>query len=146
MEGAPRDGRERGALLEDAGLLLEPPDVRDDLGEIVPGDARNLRHVAERPVMGTHAHFRCAIEGAIRVMVGLVDLIEEWWTDWGPLGADAVARRATAVEESLSFAEVGGRLDGRRIGGRRVGHGQAQGECDRGRESHVALSMATQKR
>src|SRR5207302_8732512 len=125
MEGAPRDGRERGALLEDAGLLLEPPDVRDDLGEIVPGDARNLRHVAERPVMGTHAHFRCAIEGAICVMVRLVDLIEERRTDWGPLGADAVARSATAVAECLSFPAVGERPGGSRLAGRRLGARQA---------------------
>src|SRR5881409_1294965 len=118
MEGAPRDGRGRGALLEDAGLLLKPPDVCDDLGEIVPGDIWDLRHVAELPVMGAHPHLRCAIEGAIRVMVGFVDLVEERRTDGGPLGADAVARRATAVEEGLAFAEGGGRLDGRQCASR----------------------------
>src|SRR5436309_1419460 len=124
MEGAPRDGRGRGALLEDAGLLLKPPDVCDDLGEIVPGDIWDLRHVAELPVMGAHPHLRCAIEGAIRVMVGFVDLVEERRTDGGPLGADAVARRATAVEEGLAFAEGGGRLDGWHFGD------PVPGQCD----------------
>src|SRR5207247_11294134 len=57
-----------GAPLEDAGLFLQPPDVCDDLGEIVPGDARNLRHVAERPVMGAHSHFCGAIKGHVRVV------------------------------------------------------------------------------
>src|SRR5207247_7399295 len=101
---------------------------------------------------------RCAIEGAIRVMVGFVDLVEERRTDGGPLGADAVARRATAVEEGLAFAEGGGRLDGWRIGGRRVGYGQAQSKCHCGREQHqcsffpicvsasLAVSVSSQKR
>src|SRR5437899_11795762 len=108
--------------------------------------------------MGAHPHLRCVIEGAIRVMVGFVDLVEERRSDGSPLGADAVARRATAVEEGLSFAEVGGRLDGWRIGGRRVGYGQTQGECHCGREQHqcpffsicvrasFAASVATHKR
>ena len=66
-----------GAGLENPGLLLQPPDVGDDLSKIVPAHAGDLRHVSKIPMVRSHAEFRCAVKSSVRMMIGLVYFIEK---------------------------------------------------------------------
>ena len=66
-----------GAGLENPGLLLQPPDVGDDLSKIFPAHPGDLWHVAEFPVVRSHAEFRGAVKGSVRMMIGLVYFIEK---------------------------------------------------------------------
>src|SRR5256712_829703 len=111
-----------------------PPDVRDDLGEIVPGHARNLRHVAELPVMGAHSHFCGEVKGRVCVVIGLVDLVEKRRSLRGAACPDAMTDRAVGVEQRFPFGKRGGHFWARCIGGsgRCTGPKSAPRACQRG--------------
>ena len=44
-------------LLAHSGLLLQPPDIGDDLSHFVLGDVRQGRHIAEQPVVRANPLF-----------------------------------------------------------------------------------------
>ena len=62
-------------LLLNARLALQPPDILHDLIDTLWGDAVDLRHVAELPMVRPDAVGCCQLEGRIPVMVRLVDLM-----------------------------------------------------------------------
>jgi len=66
-----------GAGLENLGLLLQPPDVGDDLSQIFPAHAGDLRHVSKIPMVRSHAEFRGSVKGSVCMMIGLVYFIEK---------------------------------------------------------------------
>jgi hypothetical protein len=62
-------------LLLNARLALQPPDILHDLIDILRGDAVDLRHVAEFPMVRLDAVGCRQLEGLIPMMVRLVDLM-----------------------------------------------------------------------
>jgi hypothetical protein len=96
-----------GAGLENPGLLLQPPDVGDDLSKILPAHAGDLRHVSKFPMVRSHAELRGTVKGGVRMMIGLVYLIEKRRT----LRRTACARPMTTgtmgIEQLLAPAQSG---------------------------------------
>src|SRR5438132_2354846 len=64
--------------LEDAGLLLQPANIGDDLRDVFFAHTRHFRHVPEFPMMRPYAHLSGPVERDVRMMVGFVNLIEKW--------------------------------------------------------------------
>ena len=62
-------------LLLNACLALQPPYILHDLIDIPGGNAFDLRHVAELPMVRPDAVGRGQLEGLIPVMLRLVDLM-----------------------------------------------------------------------
>ena len=107
-----------GAGLENPGLLLQPPDVGDDLRKIFPAHAWDLRHVSKIPMVCAHAELGGTVKGRVRMMIGLVYFIEKG----GALGRTACAKPVTAgtmgIEQRLTLDQ-----SGRGAGNRRDGNG-----------------------
>ena len=82
-------------------MPLEPADVRGHLRDPRRVQRRQRGHVAEGPVMGTHAACDRKLEGGIRVVAGLVDPVDQGWPGFG---AGAESRRP------MGMAVVGGML------------------------------------
>ena len=67
----------RGKELLDTGLALKPSNVANDLLDVLGGDAFNLGHVAEFPVMGTDT-VRCRqLKRGIAVVLRFVDFVDQ---------------------------------------------------------------------
>ena len=64
-------------LLEDAGLLLQPAHVLDDLIDVFGCGRVDFRHVAEFPVMGLHSAGSRSLKGGIAMMIGFVNFMHE---------------------------------------------------------------------
>src|SRR5215467_252038 len=64
--------------LENTGLPLLPTDVSNDLVDVGGIHRVNLRHIAELPMMGFHSDRCRALERCIAVVIGLVDLMDQW--------------------------------------------------------------------
>ena len=62
-------------LLLNTRLALQPPDILHNLIDNLWGDAFDLRHVAELPMVRPDAVGRSQLKGLIPVMVRLVDLM-----------------------------------------------------------------------
>src|SRR5574342_868472 len=70
----------RGNASGDAGLALQPPNILDDLIDILARDCVDLRHVPELPVVCLHPVGCSPLERLIAVVVGFIDLVHEWRT------------------------------------------------------------------
>lgn len=71
--------------LEDAGLLLQPAHILDDLIDIIRCGRVDFRHVAEFPMVRLHSVGGRSLKGGIAMMIGFVNFMHER----GPLaGAD----------------------------------------------------------
>src|SRR5205823_12599295 len=86
--------------LEDAGLLLQPANVGNDLCDILFGHTRHFRHVPEFPVMRPYAHLTSPVERHDCMMVGCAHLSEKWRALGRALGADTVTLRTMVAEET----------------------------------------------
>jgi len=90
-------------VLEDTVGLLQLADISHDLSDIVGPHGWNRRHVAIRPVMRPDALLNRAIEGAISVMVRLVDAVNERWPFVAASSVCAVATRAVGRKKLLAL-------------------------------------------
>ena len=71
--------------------------IGDDLCDLLIGEALLAGHVAEVPVMGAHTIPDREEKGAIGVMRGLVDLIDEGWALVSALTPDPMASSARSL-------------------------------------------------
>ena len=90
-----------------ARLALQPPDILHDLIDIPRGNAFDLRHVAEFPMVRFNAVGRSQLEGLIPVMVRLVDLIYERRSVVGSHRLFAMTGRTVRVECGFAHLELG---------------------------------------
>jgi hypothetical protein len=65
------------AGLENPGFLLKPSDVEDDLGKVLPGDARNFGHVSKFPMVRSHTELRGPVKRGVRMMIGFINLVQK---------------------------------------------------------------------
>ena len=124
--------------LRDSGLPLEPADITSDLLDIPGGHAFDLRHVAEFPMMSSDAELRRAQKRRVAVMIGLVDLMDEWRTLLSAGCLRAMTGGAMCVElgfTSLEFRRHRSAADsGLRLGRVTCRHGKNDRKCHRGQQ------------
>ena len=96
-----------GAGLENFGLLLQPPDVGDNLGQILPAHTGDLRHVSKIPMVRSHAEFRGSVKGSVPMMIGLVYFVEKRGTLGRTTCAEPVTAGTVGVEECLALDRSG---------------------------------------
>ena len=97
---------EREDLLN-ARLALEPPDVLHNLIDILRGDAFDLRHVAEFPMVRLDAVGRSPVEGRIPVMIRLIDLMYQRRSVVGAHGLLPMTGRTVDIECGFACLELG---------------------------------------
>ncbi len=91
------------ALLNSIGPL-QSPHIGDDVAHFLLCDTFDRRHVAERPVVRAGAVLCGHEEGLVAVVVGLVDWVDQRWSDTIlPSGISAVTGGTIFVESHFAF-------------------------------------------
>lgn len=93
----------------DAICSLDFAYVLHDCGHLLVADLRLRRHVAKPPVMLADTQFGSSEKCGIRVMAGIVDVMNEWRSFVGACPHHPVARRAVCFEMQLAFGRASGK-------------------------------------
>jgi hypothetical protein len=101
-----QEGENRTERLKNAGLLLKPPHIPDDLIHIVGADGVNLGHVAEFPMVSANTIGSRALEGGIPMMIRFIDFVHEGRALTGAHRCRPVAGRAVGFELGLPGLQV----------------------------------------
>jgi len=75
-------------------LSLRRPNVGDDRTKVIVSYTINLGHAAKTPMMLAHASAYSHHEGTVRVMIWLVDFVNERWPALAARCVDAVTSGA----------------------------------------------------
>lgn len=97
-------GHEGTQWSENSGLTLQPPDIFDDLIDVIRRDPVDFRHVTEIPVVSANASESRALKGHVGMMVRLIDLMDEGRTLGGSNRTRAVTGRA--MSGKLCFPDL----------------------------------------
>ncbi len=92
-------------------LALQPPNVSNDVCNLLALNPRHRWHVTEPPMMRSHAERGGAIERFVSMMAGLVDPVDQRGTLLAARPRRAVAPCTILIEEHFALA-VGGRRGG----------------------------------
>ena len=84
--------------------FLKFSDVFHDCSQFGVGDPRDRRHVSEGPVMSPNAVPGSKEERLVWMMSGVVDVIDEGWSEVRPVSLGAVAPGAVALKQGLAGA------------------------------------------
>src|SRR5579884_390108 len=128
----PRESGDCAGASVDSRLALEPADIADDLLDVFRRDSVDPGHVPEVPMVGADAVRGRSLEGDVRMMIGLVDLVDQRRALSGAGGPVSMAAGAVGLELGLAGPKL--RRDRRILcrrsvgaGGGKTGHQQTNG-------------------
>ena len=93
-------------LVGDAVGFLQLADVTDDLGNVLARNLRLRRHVAVEPMMLPDAGSGGQVEGFVRMMPRIVDVMDERRTQFRARRVLAVTGLAIHLEERCAFLSL----------------------------------------
>ena len=91
--------------LKNSSLALKPPDVSNNLCDVIGSHSIDLRHVPELPMVGFDPLGRSPLKSKIRMVTGLIDLVHQRRSLRRPCALRSVARRTKGIKFFFTLFE-----------------------------------------